>query len=811
MNSEPQPVAEFEKLGSFYLGREYDLQSDSPKPDLLLYDARDLTTHAVCVGMTGSGKTGLCLALLEEAAIDGIPAIAIDPKGDLGNLLLTFPELLPEDFRPWIDPSEAARRGVQPEELADETARRWREGLAEWGQDGSRIRRLRETVDLALYTPGSSAGLPLAVLRSFAAPPAAVREDADAIRSRITAAASGLLSLVGIQADPVRSREHILLASIMQQSWEQGRDLDLSELLRQIQQPPFEKVGFLDLEAFYPSKDRTDLALRLNSLAASPTFAGWLEGEPLDVGRLLYTAEGRPRLSILSIAHLSDSERMFFVTILLNEVLSWIRMQPGTSSLRALLYMDEVFGYFPPTANPPSKMPMLTLLKQARAFGLGVVLATQNPVDLDYKGLSNAGTWFLGRLQTERDKARVLEGLEGAAAGAAGRFDRAKMESILAGLGNRVFLMNNVHEDEPVVFQTRWALSYLRGPLTAPQIQRLTRSRTEARPSAPPPAEAPDSVEAAALSPLPATHSSDRPIVPPEAGECFLASPSAGGTGPVVYRPTLLGVCRVHFANRRQDIDLWRTVVVQADAAADMADSVWRDAKHLAAEPARQDEPAAAAAFAPLPIEMTRAKSYRDWQKSLRDHLYRTEKLTLWACSALKLTSEPGESEAEFRIRIGQASREQRDVEVERLRERYASKTSALRERLQRAEERVEREKSQFTQRSLDTAISVGSSLLGAFLGRKLLSRTNVARAASTARGAGRAAREREDIERAEDNVETIRRRMSDLETEFRAEVDEIDRQVRHPERELQQVSIGCSKSDSEIVRLVLAWQPAGV
>ncbi len=470
-------MQDFEKLGVFYLGREYDWQNRKPKPELLLYDSRDLTTHAVCVGMTGSGKTGLCLALLEEAAIDGIPAIIIDPKGDLGNLLLTFPDLKPDDLKPWLDPADAARKGVTLDQLAEKTAVSWREGLAEWGQDPSRIAKFRDSADIAIYTPGSDAGLPLTVLRSFAPPSKAILENADALRERISAAVSGLLALVGIEADPLRSREHILLSNLLDRAWRAGQNVDLAGLVRQIQSPPLEKIGAVDLESFYPAKERFELAMTLNNLLASPGFAGWMQGEPLDIQRLLWTEQGKPRLSILSIAHLSDPERMFFVTILLNEMISWMRAQSGTSSLRALLYMDEVFGYFPPTANPPSKMPMLTLLKQARAFGLGVVLATQNPVDLDYKGLSNAGTWFLGRLQTERDKGRVLDGLQGASETAGAKFDRPQMEKILASLGSRVFLMNNVHEDHPVVFQSRWALSFLRGPLSRDQIHELMQPR----------------------------------------------------------------------------------------------------------------------------------------------------------------------------------------------------------------------------------------------------------------------------------------------------------------------------------------------
>ena len=474
-------MQDFEKLGQFYLGKEYDVgRRRGHAGPMLLYDSKDLTTHAVCVGMTGSGKTGLGIALLEEAAIDGIPVIAIDPKGDLGNLLLAFPELRPEDFLPWVDPDEAGRKGLTREEFAAKTAEIWREGLAAWGEDGARIARFRDAVDLAIYTPGSSAGLPMTVLRSFDAPPPGLAEQPEAYRQRIASAVSGLLALLGVNADPMSSREHILLSNVLDHAWRAGHNLDMAGLIHAVQSPPFQKVGVLDLETFFPAKDRFALAMKLNNLLASPGFAAWLEGEPLDVGGLLSTRAGKPRLSIVSIAHLSDAERMFFVTILLNEVLAWARSQPGTSSLRAILYMDEIFGYFPATANPPSKLPMLTLLKQARAYGLGVVLATQNPVDLDYKGLSNAGTWFIGRLQTQRDKDRVLEGLEGASTASGHAFDRPEMDRVLSALGQRVFVMNNVHDDRPVVFQTRWTLSYLRGPMTREQIQSLMAARKQA-------------------------------------------------------------------------------------------------------------------------------------------------------------------------------------------------------------------------------------------------------------------------------------------------------------------------------------------
>ncbi|MFN3680701.1 MAG: ATP-binding protein, partial [Nitrospira sp.] len=476
-----EPAADdFEKLGVLYLGRPYDLAAKQAKPGWLLYDSKDLVTHAVCVGMTGSGKTGLCLALLEEAAIDGIPAIIVDPKGDLGNLMLTFPSLHAEDFRPWINEDDARKKGLSPDEYAAHQADLWKRGLAEWGQSGERIQRLRDAAEVAIYTPGSNAGIPISIMQSFAAPGADVADEPELLRERINTTVTGLLGLLGLDADPIQSREHILLSTIFNHCWKNEEDLDLVSLIHAIQTPPVTKIGVLDLESFFPAKDRFALAMKLNNLLAAPGFQVWLEGEALDIQSLLYTPAGKPRHAIFSIAHLNDAERMFFVTLLLGQVIGWMRAQSGTTSLRAIFYMDEIVGYFPPVANPPSKQPLLTLLKQARAFGLGVVLATQNPVDLDYKGLANTGTWFIGRLQTERDKARVLEGLEGTSASTGKKFDKGRMEQILAGLGNRIFLMHNVHEDEPVVFETRWCLSYLRGPLTRTQIKTLMDPRKKA-------------------------------------------------------------------------------------------------------------------------------------------------------------------------------------------------------------------------------------------------------------------------------------------------------------------------------------------
>jgi hypothetical protein len=576
----------YEKLGAFYLGRPYNLAAGKPGDGLVLYDSKDLVTHAVCVGMTGSGKTGLGIGLLEEAAIDGIPSLVIDPKGDMGNLLLTFPELGAEQFRPWINEDDARRKDLTPDEHAAAQAELWRQGLASWGQDGERIRRLRAAADFTIYTPGSEAGQPISIVSSFAAPPAALIEDGDLYRERISTTATSLLSLLGVDADPIRSREHILLSTLLDHQWKQGRDADLGGLIQAIQSPPMQRVGVLELDSFYPAKDRFELAMRLNNLLAAPGFQVWMKGQPLDVGALLHTESGKPRVAVVSIAHLSEAERMFFVSLLLNETIGWMRSRPGTTSLRAVLYMDEIFGFMPPVAEPPSKRPLLTLLKQARAYGLGVVLATQNPVDLDYKGLSNTGTWFLGRLQTERDKARVMDGLEGL--GGDG-LDRGELERILSGLGQRVFLLHNVHDKGPVIFETRWVMSYLRGPLTRQQIGRLMEDRKPQ--TAEPPTPAPEAVDDARALASPAVPpAAGRPVLDPGVPQLFL--PLRDDPAGMVYRPALLGLARVNYVDRKSRENLRteeKALLLALDS--EMIDVDWQQAEEVALDEADLDRP----------------------------------------------------------------------------------------------------------------------------------------------------------------------------------------------------------------------------
>ncbi len=788
-------MIDYEKLGSFYLGRIYDPAAGKAGDGLILYDSKDLVTHAVCFGMTGSGKTGLCIALLEEAAIDGVPALVIDPKGDISNLLLTFPDLAPGDFLPWINEDDARRKGMAPEEFAAQQAERWKKGLAAWGQDAGRIRRLKEAADFAVYTPGSTAGLPVSILKSFSAPGAAIVDDPELLRERVNATTSALLGLLGMEADPVQSREHILLATILTNAWKQGKDMDLAALIQAVQTPPMTRIGVLDVEAFYPAKERFALSMALNNLLASPGFEAWMEGEPLDIASMLYTPQGKPRVSIFSIAHLSDSERMFFVSLLLNQTLGWMRMQSGTASLRAMLYMDEIFGYFPPVANPPSKQPLLTLLKQARAFGVGVVLATQNPVDLDYKGLANAGTWFIGRLQTERDRNRVLDGLETAAAGV----DRQRMEQILSQLTNRVFLMNNVHEDAPVVFETRWAMSYLRGPLTRAQIKTLMSARNQ------PPAAAPS---AAAGKPSP--EAAPRPVLPPEVAQYFVPARGACPAGSrLLYEPMLLGSAQVRFVDAKANVDCPRDLTLLTAIGSGAVAVDWQNSEEaqLAVEDLER-EPAENAAFGELAAEASEAKSYAAWSRDFVTWLYGSQTLDILRSPSLGEASQPGESERDFRARLQLAGREKRDEGVEKLRKAYAPKMAALEERIRRAEQAVEREREQASAQKMQTAISVGATLLGAFLGRKAVSTSTMGRAATAARAGSRAWKESQDVARAGETVEAMKQQLSDLEAQFNSERQAIEAAMSPAAEVFETVPVKLKRTNIQVRLVALAWMP---
>lgn len=824
----------YERLGVFYLGRPYDLETRSPQEGHLLYSSKDLVTHGVCVGMTGSGKTGLCVALLEEAAIDGVPAIVIDPKGDMTNLLLTFPDLRPEDFRPWVNEDDARRKSMSPDEYAASQADLWKKGLASWDQDGERIRRLKDSAEFVIYTPGSTAGVPISILKSFSAPSRAIIEDLELLNERVSGTASSLLGLIGITADPIRSREHILISTILSHAWQRGQDLDLAALIQQINSPPVSQIGVMSLESFYPSKHRFELAIQFNNLLASPGFAAWMQGEPLDIDSILHTPTGKPKISIFSIAHLSEAERMFFVALLLNQVLSWTRVQTGTTSLRALLYMDEIYGYFPPVSNPPTKAPLLTLLKQARAFGLGVMLTTQNPVDLDYKGLSNTGTWFIGRLQTERDKMRVLEGLEGASLSQGGRFDRAKMEATLAGLGQRVFLMNNVRDDEPTVFETRWCMSYLAGPLSRNQISSLVNRRTVAHmtggqaqtPSYPhvqqpgetrlyPPTQPYAEVQPPAWTPGESVSgpqslsASDVPVLPPDVRQHFVPLRGRGRPEEFVYRPAILGSSSVGFRDTKSGVNSTEALSFAAPVPDDMQGIDWDAAFPFEASVSDLESSGISGVpYASLPSSAASSKNYAQWSRSFTDWLYRTQEMVLMHSEVAKAYSNPGESERDFRVRLDQDFRDKREEAVEALRKKYATKMNSLMTKIRRAEDAVQREKTQAQQQKMQTAISIGSTLLTSFLGTKVVSQSAVGRATTAARGASRYMKEQTDIQRSEESLQALQSEMKALEDELQRETSQLSEKLSPLNETFKQHIIRPYKKDISVKSVALVWMP---
>ena len=790
---------DYEKLGQFYLGRGYDPEAKKVQDDLILYDSKDLVTHGVVLGMTGSGKTGLCLALLEEAAMDNIPAIIIDPKGDISNLLLMFPDLDAKSFRPWINEDDAAKKGITPDEHATETAEMWKTGLADWGQNPERIATLREKVDINIFTPGSKAGIPVSILSSLEVPPFEIMDDSELLGERVESTVSSLLSLVGVDADSIQSPEAVLVAAIFQNAWAAGQNVNLETLIRHIQKPVFGKVGVIDLDSFMPEKSRQTLALKFNNLLASPGFASWLEGPPLDIAKMLHTPAGKPRISIFSIAHLGDTERMFFVSLLLNQMLGWMRSQKGTTSLRALLYMDEIFGYLPPSANPPSKRPMMTILKQGRAFGLGCLLATQNPVDLDYKALSNIGTWFLGRLQTERDKLRVLDGLEGAAGSQNTKFDRASMERLLSGLGNRVFLMNNVHEDAPVIFHVRWVMSYLTGPLTRSQIKLLmdpNRGEFMKIPSATAAEANPMGIPG--MNPV----NTPRPNVGAGVSEIFV--PPAGDGSDIIYKPHLLRIGVVHFSSAKADLDGSRTIRFVnpiTTTGIDWQTSVDAPAKLL------ETEPVAGAGFAELPGFAMNAVNYKQVEKDFAEWLYRNERAEIFSCPAVKTWSQLGESEANFRARIIHQAHEARDGAIEKLRATVAKKVATLEARLRTAEGQLLKEKAESNSAKMQAGVSVLGGILGAIFGRKA-GLGSITRGSSSISKATGAYKQHQDVANAEAKIEGVAGEIQAIQEELEAGIAKLTESFDPASLPLETESIKPTKTDVEVETVALLWLP---
>jgi hypothetical protein len=747
--------------------------------------------------MTGSGKTGLCISILEEAAIDNIPSIIIDPKGDLGNLLLTFPQFRTEDFLPWVNPDEAKKKNLTPETFASKQAALWKKGLSDWDQDGARIERFKKASEFTIYTPGSTAGVPISIVDSLSAPKGQKLEDFDLLRERIQTTVSGLLGLLGIDADPLQSREHILLSNIIEQSWIAGQDLKLGDLIRSIQSPPMQQIGVFNIEDFFPATARTKLAMTLNNLLAAPTFKTWLEGQPLDIDSILYTKDGKPCTAIFSIAHLSDSERMFFVTLLLNQVIGWMRAQTGSTSLRALLYMDEVFGFLPPVGEPPSKKPFLTLLKQARAFGLGVILSTQNPVDLDYKGLSNAGTWFIGRLQTEKDKERLVDGLVRGNAGDI--FDKKTLMGTISSLNKRQFLLHNVHEKRPEIFNTRWVLSYLCGPLTRLQISKLKKEKPDGEP-----------VISKKEQPLAEMTSQKNqtvfPQLPPGVRHYFgKIEPTAVTSETVEYHPYLVATADISLFNSRYAVSHTESVgraipISNAAKTISWIDSLSTTFENELIGGSRHE---GANFLAPSPMT-SRLTFFEKLDKQFESYLYQSFNLTLQQNKTLKLTSRPGETQRDFTIRLREAAHQKRELEKERLKRSFEKKVQSLEKKITASENIISRESEQYQERMMDTAISLGSTLLGAFLGGRS-ARSGMTRAA---RSASRIRKDKQDIERAREKKLQLESEIVTLNKDFEEQLVGIAQKYESIMDTVQEIPLRPKKADIVQTFFAVIWVP---
>ncbi len=771
----------YEKLGLFYLGKDVDKTTLDATDALTLLKNKNFTTHAAIIGMTGSGKTGLGVGIIEEAALDNIPSIVIDPKGDMGNLCLVDATFSAKAFEPWVA-DEARAKEVEVGTYAEKISTTWREGIESWGQTTERAAKL-QAVSKTIYTPGSSAGVAINVMSSLDSPPSEVMEDSDTFSSYLKSTTTSLLSLIGIDADPLDSKEYILLAQIITKSWIAGENLGIETLIGKIIKPGFKKIGVLPLEDFYPQDARFKLATKFNSLLASPSFSLWLKGDSLDIQKLLYDEKGKAKVAIFSISHLNDDERMFFVTLLLNKYIAWMRRQSGTSALKTILYMDEIYGFFPPTKNPPSKEPMLLLLKQARAFGVGVVLSTQNPVDLDYKGLSNIGTWFIGRLQTTQDIERVIDGLGGKVGASYGK---AEIKTLLSNLQKRTFFLKSAHLEDIRLFSTRWVLSYLKGPLKRDEISALMAEQKELQ-----------SIEVETVDAMIEKKDNLESFqhIDDSISQYFELDPSQTNT----YIPTLGAIAKVHFYNQRKGIDEEREIVLSL--------AIKKGQKSLNWEEAREEEesfenypytPPSRAKFQPLPHIIAQDKSLKRAIRELKESLYREQNLKLLRCSKPKLESEVGEEEGDFKVRVQDMLNDKKESEIEKLQSRFEKKEKILLDRLSRAKERVEKEEADSTSSMIETSIAV----LGALFGR-----TTPTKLGRAFKKGSNILKERGDMSRAEERVSKIQEDIEALEYELEDNIDALNEKYSVDNCKIESYSMKPRKTDIDVELCAVVWR----
>ncbi len=780
---------DYEKLKLFYIGKEKIDDNFVP----LVYKNKDLLTHAAIIGMTGSGKTGLGISLLEEAAIDNIPSIIIDPKGDMTNLLLTFPSLQGSDFEPWIEEQDASNNGLSVKEFAQNTANLWRNGLERDFQNASRIEKFKNSADFTIYTPGSDAGVQISILSSFKAPNKEVIEDNDLLVSLVNSTVSSILSLIEEKSDTT-SKESILISSIFMNYFKENKDLTLEELITLIVTPPFSKIGVFDLETFFAQSERLKLALKLNNIIANPSFKTWIEGETLDISNLLYDETGKAKVSIFSIAHLNDSQRMFFVTLLLNQMVAWMRRQEGTTSLKALLYMDEIFGYFPPNSNPPSKQPMLTLLKQARSFGIGIILSTQNPVDIDYKGLANIGTWFIGRLQTKQDKEKVIDGLSSANEG---NLNKDEVMNLISNLEKRNFILKNINEDGIKIFETRWALSYLKGPISKDGIKKLMSEKKKENITTQKIENENQTTQINIEKGIP------KPIITSNLTEKYLYSSQNSA---YYLQPYLICSCDVHYIDAPKNIDFEEKISYKIYLDENMKNIDFEEKEELVNNSFEEKEKPNSFYYE-LPSFIQKEKDLKVIEKDFMDYIYRSSKLTLYKNEFLKITSKQTESLNDFKIRLQDRLNEKIDLEVEKLKIKFVKENDSIETKLSKLYEKLQKEEIQATSTTTDTIISIGTSLLGAFFGNSVINKTNIGKVATSAKGASKILKERNDVKQVENEILELQQQKEALKTLLENEIEKINLANQSSNFPIEEIFIKPKRSDIYNTKLALLWQ----
>ncbi|MFY4743175.1 ATP-binding protein [Aliarcobacter butzleri] len=780
---------DYEKLKLFYIGKEKIDDNFVP----LVYKNKDLLTHAAIIGMTGSGKTGLGISLLEEAAIDNIPSIIIDPKGDMTNLLLTFPSLQGSDFEPWIEEQDASNNGLSVKEFAQNTANLWKNGLERDFQNVSRIEKLKNCADFTIYTPGSDAGVQISILSSFKAPNKEVIEDNDLLVSLVNSTVSSILSLIEEKSDTT-SKESILISSIFMNYFKENKDLTLEELITLIVTPPFSKIGVFDLETFFAQSERLKLALKLNNIIANPSFKTWIEGETLDISNLLYDETGKAKVSIFSIAHLNDSQRMFFVTLLLNQMVAWMRRQEGTTSLKALLYMDEIFGYFPPNSNPPSKQPMLTLLKQARSFGIGIILSTQNPVDIDYKGLANIGTWFIGRLQTKQDKEKVIDGLSSANEG---NLNKDEVMNLISNLEKRNFILKNINEDGIKIFETRWALSYLKGPISKDGIKKLMSEKKKQNIPTQKVENENQTTQINIEKGIP------KPIITSNLTEKYLYSSQNSA---YYLQPYLICSCDIHYIDAPKNIDFEEKISYKIYLDENMKNMDFEEKEELRNNSFEEKEKPNSFYYE-LPSFIQKEKDLKVIEKDFMDYIYRNSKLTLYKNEFLKITSKQTESLNDFKIRLQDRLNEKIDLEVEKLKVKFVKENDSIETKLSKLYEKLQKEEIQATSTTTDTIISIGTSLLGAFFGNSVINKTNIGKVATSAKGASKILKERNDVKQVENEILELQQQKEALKTLLENEIEKINLANQSSNFPIEEIFIKPKRSDIYNTKLALLWQ----